>query len=119
MIPSTLQRIIEHFGLTVADFGFRPGETPSEADLRRAMRHSDEYHLFMVVDATIRSIESLPGAPSFGEAKTHAALNRINRKDLGLCNLSELTDEHVALAALAITGRVTRDHISALCWSPA
>ena len=35
---STLQRVIEHFGLTVANYGFRPGETPKEADLRRAVK---------------------------------------------------------------------------------
>ena len=35
---STLQRIIEHFGLTVAHYGFRPGATPKEADLRRAVK---------------------------------------------------------------------------------
>lgn len=34
---TTIQRIIEHFGLTVAHYGFQPGETPKEADLRRAV----------------------------------------------------------------------------------
>ena len=110
---TTLQRIIEHFGLTVACYGFRSGETPKEADLRRALRHRPEWDLFMVIRAVYDEVEGHNHAPAtFAYVRELVKLQRITRN----AELTEGADDVAAVAVLAITGRMSPDTIAALCW---
>ena len=124
---TTLQRIIEHFGLTVAHYGFRPGETPGEADLRRAVRHRPEHELFTATEKLVRWLESphrltlTAGDPkpvaldenahgfiTYGHAR---AVARSIINDRGATQ----SEDVITVAALAITGRMSHDNIAALC----
>jgi len=110
---TTLQRIIEHFGLTVAHYGFRPGETPAEADLRRAVRHRPEWDLFMVIYGAYNDVEANTHATvTFAHVRELVKLQRLARS----AELTEGADDVAAVAVLAITGRMSLDTIAALCW---
>ncbi len=110
---TTLQRIIEHFGLTVAHYGFRPGEAPAEADLRRAVRHRPEWDLFMVIYGAYNDVEADTHAPvTFAHVRELVKLQRLTRN----AELSEGADDVAAAAVLAITGRMSLETIAALCW---
>ncbi len=110
---TTLQKIIEHFGLTVAHYGFRPSETPAEADLRCAVRHRPEWDLFMVIRLVHDVVEGHTHAPvTFAHVRELVKLQRITRN----AELSEGADDVAAAAVLAITGRMSLETIAALCW---
>lgn len=110
---TTLQRIIEHFGLTVAHYGFRPGETPTEPDLRRSVRHRPEWDLFMVIRSVHDVVEGHTHAPvTFAYVRELVKLQRITRN----AELTEGADDVAVVAVLAITERMSLEMISALCW---
>ncbi len=110
---TALQRIIEHFGMSPAHYGFRPGETPTEADLRRAVRHRPEWDLFMVILSVHDVVEGHNHAPAtFAHVRELAKVTRISRS----AELTEGADDVAAVAVLAITGRMSLDTIAALCW---
>ena len=113
---TALQRIIEHFGMSPAHYGFRPGETPTEADLRRAVRHRPEWDLFMVIRSVHDVVEGHTGAPvTFAYVRELVKLQRLTRLER-IAELTEGADDVAAVAVLAITGRMSLDTIAALCW---
>jgi hypothetical protein len=124
---TTLQRIIEHFGLTVAHYGFRPGETPKEADLRRATRHRPEHELFT---ATAMLVEWLEQHRYFAYTKGDLEPLILGKDDRLVITYSHaravarsiiinrdatLSEDVVTVAALAVTGRMSHENIAALC----
>jgi hypothetical protein len=124
---TTLQKIIEHFGLTVAHYGFRPGETPAEADLRRAVRHRPEHEIFTATAMLVEWLErSRPFAWTPGDlepivldergqdAITYGHARAMARSIIAKRGAT-LSEDVITVAALAITGRMSSENIASLC----
>ncbi len=124
---TTLQKIIEHFGMTVAQYGFRPDETPTEFGIRDRLLHRPEYELFITTLNVAKWLE----APRY-YAYTAGDLEPLVLNDQGQLVITynharemartfivnrrvNLNADVITIAALVVTGRMTRENITQLC----
>lgn len=121
MIPSTLQRIIEHFGLTVADYGFRPGETPKEAELRRAVKDRPAAGLILTTAQVAAALNAQEPAERDKTAAAVAGRVMVWVKDAIMMREGMVHDDPgpgaemaIAVAALAVTDGMTPELLTAL-----
>ena len=118
---STLQRVIEHFGLTVANYGYLPGETPKEADLRRAVKAGQAAGLILTTAQVAAALDAQEPAERDQTATAVAERVMVLVKDAvmmreGMCHddPDEGAEMVIAVAALGATDRMSPKLLAAL-----
>jgi len=118
---TTLQRIIEHFGLTVAHYGFRPGETPTEADLRRAVKAGPAAGLILTTAQIALALDTQE--PAERDQTSAAVADRVMdwvqeaiMMRAGMCSddPGPGAEMAIAVAALVVTDRMSPELLTAL-----
>ena len=118
---STLQRVIEHFGLTVAHYGFRPGETPKEADLRRAVKDRPAAGLILTTTQVAAALDAQEPAERDQTASAVAERVMVLVKDALMMREGMVHDDPgpgaeiaIAVAVLVATDRMNSRLLTAL-----
>ena len=121
MIPATLQRIIEHFGLTLADFGFRPNQAVSLRELESAVKTRPGAGMILSAAQVACAIGGM-GDEDFSGTPCNIAVNVLDltqntrraREGYRHDDAHDAADHAIAVAALVATDRMNPKLLTAL-----
>ena len=121
MIPSTLQRIIEHFGLTVAYYGFRPNQAVSLRELESAVKTRPGAGMILSAAQVAYAIGGM-GDEDFAGTPCNIAIDMLDltrntrraREGYRHDDAHDAADHAIAVAALVVTDRMSPELLTAL-----